>query len=176
MPIAYAASTVTKQARPLLYCLCISLLASCGGGGGSGAPSVVAVTVTPAMASVMVGQQIQLAATTTDSAGNMLTEPVTWSSNNAAVATVNSAGLVMALTLGQATITVISAGLGATAAITTTTGIGFASVTAGSSHTCGLTPAGVAYCWGNNSSGQLGNGTTTNSTTPVPVSGGYNLR
>src|SRR5207302_1823102 len=39
--------------------------------------------------------------------------------------------------------------------------------------TCGVTTAGAAYCWGYNFYGQLGNGTTTNSKTPVAVSGGY---
>lgn len=151
--------------RLMLCCVCVSLLAACGGGGGSSAPPVI-VTVTPAMASVMVGQQIQLTATTTNATG-----PVTWSSSNAVVATVNSTGLVMALTLGQATITATSGGVSGTAALTTTTGIVFATVSAGGNHTCGLTPAGVAYCWGNNSSGQLGNGTTTNSAAPAPVSG-----
>lgn len=48
----------------------------------------------------------------------------------------------------------------------------FALVSAGSFHTCGLTHAGTAYCWGANESGELGDGTTTESTAPVAVNGG----
>ena len=47
-----------------------------------------------------------------------------------------------------------------------------ASVSAGSIHTCGLTTPGDAYCWGFNDFGQLGDGSTTGSLTPVLVSGG----
>ncbi|PYP50531.1 MAG: chromosome condensation regulator RCC1 [Gemmatimonadetes bacterium] len=47
-----------------------------------------------------------------------------------------------------------------------------ASVSAGSGHACGLTPAGAAYCWGYNGYGDLGNGANTSTTTAVPVSGG----
>lgn len=37
---------------------------------------------------------------------------------------------------------------------------------------CLITDAGSMYCWGNNGSGQLGNGTNTNSLSPVLVSQG----
>ena len=45
----------------------------------------------------------------------------------------------------------------------------FIAVSAGSSHTCGVTAAGTAYCWGENPFGQLGDGTTTERLTPAPV-------
>src|SRR6266566_2981848 len=49
---------------------------------------------------------------------------------------------------------------------------GFATVSAGNVHTCGMTTHGVAYCWGYNVWGQLGDGTTTQRSIPVPVTGG----
>ena len=49
------------------------------------------------------------------------------------------------------------------------TGVSFAAVTAGRLHTCGVTPAGTAYCWGSNSVGQLGDGTVIDRSSPVPV-------
>ena len=48
---------------------------------------------------------------------------------------------------------------------------GTASISAGMGNSCAVTTSGAATCWGNNSSGQLGDGTTTNRKTPVAVSG-----
>ncbi|MCH7698169.1 MAG: hypothetical protein IH865_04455 [Chloroflexi bacterium] len=45
------------------------------------------------------------------------------------------------------------------------------SIDAGSQHTCAVVGQGSVKCWGSNTSGQLGDGTTTQSTTPVELFG-----
>ena len=47
--------------------------------------------------------------------------------------------------------------------------LNFATISGGSHHTCAVTTGQVAYCWGYNSNGQLGDGTKSGSNTPVRV-------
>jgi cysteine-rich repeat protein len=47
--------------------------------------------------------------------------------------------------------------------------VDFVQISCGGQHTCAFTSDGVAYCWGLNSSGQLGDGTTMNRNRPTLV-------
>lgn len=47
----------------------------------------------------------------------------------------------------------------------------FTYISAGQAHTCGIAEDGTAYCWGQNTHGQLGDGTTTDRSTPTAVLG-----
>jgi alpha-tubulin suppressor-like RCC1 family protein len=48
----------------------------------------------------------------------------------------------------------------------------FKSLSLGDSHTCGITNLDTLYCWGSNSSGQIGNAATTDALTPTAVAFG----
>lgn len=51
----------------------------------------------------------------------------------------------------------------------------FASLSAGQSHNCALTPDGAAYCWGAGGSGRLGTGSLEDNPAPTPVVGNLNF-
>ena len=48
-------------------------------------------------------------------------------------------------------------------------GVYFNQIAVGGGHICGLTPEGTAYCWGDNSQGQLGDGSRTARAAPTLV-------
>jgi alpha-tubulin suppressor-like RCC1 family protein len=51
-------------------------------------------------------------------------------------------------------------------------GLSFRQFTTGGLHSCGVTTSDIAYCWGYNQKGQLGDGTQVSRAKPVKVVGG----
>ncbi|MEQ1857316.1 MAG: Ig-like domain-containing protein [Longimicrobiales bacterium] len=87
----------------VLSFLAIVLLASCKSGGMNPGPTggVDSVLVAPAAASIVLGATVQLGATVLDTDGDVLSRAVTWSTDNASVATVSTTGLVSAQAVGS---------------------------------------------------------------------------
>jgi alpha-tubulin suppressor-like RCC1 family protein len=54
-------------------------------------------------------------------------------------------------------------------------GLAFKSVSLGNQYACGVTTAGLGYCWGSNST-KLGAGPISDSSSPVAVLGGYTFK
>jgi alpha-tubulin suppressor-like RCC1 family protein len=163
---------------PTALLLAMAWLAACGDDEPTGPapPAVASVTVGPRNASLAAGESLQLSAMSWDSAGNLLTVAtpgVSWSSDGPEVATVSDAGVVTAVAEGAVTITATTASHSGSGTVSVVS-LGFQSLAVGAFHSCAITSAGAAYCWGSNTYGQIGDGTPTGTprTTPVPVSGG----
>jgi alpha-tubulin suppressor-like RCC1 family protein len=56
------------------------------------------------------------------------------------------------------------------------TALRFRQISAGEFHTCAVTTDDLAYCWGDNGAGELGDKTTTPRTAPIKVLGGHKFR
>jgi len=80
---------------------------------------VASVTVSPPSKTMTVGDTATFSATTKDAQGHVLTgRAIAWSSDNTAVATVDSTGLVTAVAAGSANITATSEGQSGSSAVT----------------------------------------------------------
>lgn len=110
----------TAAVISLLFCL---LMPACvlDRTAGPAGPPVATVAVTPADATVAAGESVQLQATPQDSSGAPIeNRPVSWSSSDPGIATVDATGLVRGLGGGSVTITATCENRSATASITVT--------------------------------------------------------
>lgn len=158
-----------------------SITASASGVAGVNATSLVTVTSTEPVGSVsisisrswlLLGLQSQATATIRDVSGRIVFgRPVTWTSENTAVASVDAAGLVRAHGAGITGIVAASGGVADTQTVTVPD-LRMRSITAGTFTTCGVTFQDQAWCWGDNLGWQLGNAEQYSTTIPWPVAGG----
>ena len=136
-------------------------------------PPELVVIVSPDSVVIAAGMSVQFSAQLVRGPITYSASPDSWSSSDPSVAVV-SAGLLTAVTPGFTDITATFGENASAARVTVVENSGFvlSSVAAGGSHTCGLTTSGVAFCWGSNVYGQLGDGfggPGGHSTVPVPV-------
>ncbi|MHB1297851.1 MAG: Ig-like domain-containing protein [Gemmatimonadaceae bacterium] len=103
-------------------------------------PVVASVTVNPASASIRVGETPLFSATVRDASGSVLTgRSISWSSTNAAVATISPTGVVTGIAVGTTTIRATSGGVTGSATLT---------VSAATLQSLVLTPASVTLASG----------------------------
>ncbi|QDG53693.1 hypothetical protein FIV42_23995 [Persicimonas caeni] len=120
--------------------------------------NVERVEVTPASDQLVRGDTVQLQAQVFDNNGQVMSDPdLTWTSSAPDVATVDANGRVEAVGEGSATIIASSGGKSDTAYIDVDFSVSALGLGAG--HGCGLVQ-GIAFCWGQNDHGQVGQGTT----------------
>jgi alpha-tubulin suppressor-like RCC1 family protein len=74
-------------------------------------------------------------------------------------------------TIDSSTPVIVSGIDGTTAKATAVSAGGYSTDSGGGYYSCALLSSGAVKCWGNNANGQLGDGTTTDSSIPVAVSG-----
>jgi alpha-tubulin suppressor-like RCC1 family protein len=141
----------------------------------TGGTDQITATVEDLHAALLPGARVAWSVTTIPSTGVAdANQPLNPISGQTGVSGTTSTTFKAGSAPGTAAITAASAGISTTAAVTVApAGLVFISVTAGTIHSCGVTTAGSAYCWGNNDVGELGNGNlTTVQMTPVAVGGG----
>ncbi|HEY7027021.1 MAG TPA: hypothetical protein VH438_05415 [Gemmatimonadales bacterium] len=77
-------------------------------------------------------------------------------------------------TKGSNTLTATAPGLsGSPLSFSATALFAYETIAAGSEFSCGVSSAGIPYCWGRNDRGQIGNGNLTDQTSPALVAGGF---
>ncbi len=81
---------------------------------------IASVAITPALATISVGETVQLDAEIRTASGTIVTRPIIWTSSIPTVASVNTTGLVNGLGIGTVAITATADGVSGSATVTVT--------------------------------------------------------
>ena len=115
---------------------------------------------------------LKITATYANNSTQDVTSQSTYQSSDPTIATVDATGQVTGIANGTATITVTYYDKTISVPVQVKATENKANrMSAGGSHTLMVKEDGTAWAWGQNSNGQLGNGSTQNSTSPVQTSG-----
>lgn len=121
-------------------------------------PPVVGFVLSADTATLLLRETALLSAASVNSAGgraSVAADQVQWESSNSGIASVEADGVVTGVVPGSATITGHWTNYSASIRITVVE-VAFQTLSAGGTHSCALTPEGIAYCWGANDFGQSG--------------------
>ena len=137
---------------------------------------IATLTMSRDTATIHLGEQLVLSAVARGAGGSTLATPITFSSSDPSIATVSSTtGQVTGLNVGPVTITATAQGKTATTNVQISP-LAVNALATGDDFSCVLSVAGAAYCWGSDSTFQLGDGRTINRNAPVPVAVSSSLR
>ena len=122
-------------------------------------PPVAAIQITPDSTAVIAGDTAFLTATLRDSTGSVLTgRSVSWQTSDSSVAIVSPAGVVVTFNAGSVRISASAEGRSSSVPVVVQPLL-LVGVATGGIHTCAAANNGHAYCWGDNTAGQVGDGT-----------------
>jgi alpha-tubulin suppressor-like RCC1 family protein len=139
----------------------------------------VVLTITGAIPSLVVGDTLRLVVSAVDAQGGGLPGRPRWSVSAPGKASIDSVnGFFVARDTGTVRVTATHGGASASVQIAIGRGdeSGWASISTGNDFSCGVRLDGAGYCWGQNFFGELGNGGTSASLTPVAVAGGHRFQ
>ena len=150
----------------------VALLTGCADSTGPGQASGAAIRIIPAWVDAFGDEPVTLTVDVRDRGDSPVSgAKVIWTSLDPDIVVVDSRGTIRGVSTGQAYVTATLSNGSTDSAIVSVTG--FSAVTAGATQSCGIVPDGSdlpgAWCWGDNSHGQLGDGSTASASSPVRV-------
>ncbi|HYK10283.1 MAG TPA: hypothetical protein VEV39_05765 [Gemmatimonadales bacterium] len=119
-------------------------------------PLASSISIYPRVASLILNGSVRLAANVYDQHKQLVSNaPIAWLSSDPGAITVSDSGWIRAVASGTATISATAEGATDTLTLSVASAA-FSQLSTSGSVTCGVTTAGVAYCRGDNTFGQLG--------------------